>query len=88
MVPFQHLIISLSGKSQWGFLRALTLKLSPSVAHHQERQSTLDLNDMRGIGAFPIVVPYSKISGFPQIIEKNQSIGKKFYKHCEKANLF
>ena len=73
---------------QWGFLRALTLKLSPSVAHHQERQSTLDLNDMRGIGAFPIVVPYSKISGFPQIIEKNQSIGKKFYKHCEKANLF
>ena len=74
--------------TQWGILRALTLKLFPSVVHHQERQSTLDLNDMRGIAADLIVVAYRKIDGFPQITEKNLGVGKKFYKHSEKANLF
>ena len=48
----------------------------------------LDLNDMRGIAADLIVVAYRKIDGFPQITEKNLGVGKKFYKHSEKANLF
>ena len=48
----------------------------------------LDLNDMRGIAADLIVVAYSKIDGFPQITEKNLGVGKKFYKHSEKANSF
>ena len=30
--------------------------------------------------AFPIVVTYSKIDGFPQITENNLGIGKIFYK--------
>ena len=38
--------------------------------------------------AFPIVVTYSKIDGFPQITENNLGIGKIFFKHSEKANLF
>ena len=37
----------------------------------------LDLNDTRGMAPFSIVVPYSKIGGFPQIIEKNWGVGKK-----------
>ena len=43
---------------------------------------------MRGIDAFPIVVAYRKIDGFPQITEKNLGVGKKIYKHSEKANSF
>lgn len=43
---------------------------------------------MRGRTAELIVVASSKIDGFPQITEKNLGVGKKFYKHSEKANSF
>ena len=42
----------------------------------------------RGQGLSLTVVPYSKNSVFPQIVEKNPDVGKIFYKHIEKVNLF
>ena len=55
---------------------AVTLSNFLSLSHHQGRQSFLDLDDKSGIGAFLLVVPYSKIGPFPQFTIKIEASEK------------
>ena len=47
-----------------------------------------DLSALQGARANNYILPYSKSSVFPQLVEKIPDFGKIFYKHSEKANLF